>query len=394
MPKIEAPIEMRSRWTRATLALAATLLTIAIYAMPCQAQSYSEAAQHKNFNKGLWVCNFGFFDEFQGGSLQKSGRPKETLGLTVPGGGSFPDLTFDKAGNLWIPFVADQGSGIGELTRSELITGKRGFRFHVLLSYLDVDPDPLFSPLSLAFDPAGDLWVASITRTGFSLIEYTPDQLTASGGPTPASTITFPNGSGIVPALVRFDSAGDMWLGHQFSQSGSSPAVLEFTPPQIAELEMGGSPIPALSVMAGFELSISAIVFDEKGNLWIAAQNPGGDPNGVDGGTLEMFQVAGKSGALSQPDVTITPAAISSINQSLDEPSGLAFDGQGSLWVSNRLSSDQVSGSRNSTGFLVKFAANQLSASGSPVPSVVINPNRKASNLQNPTTVIFGSTAK
>jgi secreted PhoX family phosphatase len=185
-----------------------------------------------------------------------------------------------------------------------------------------------------------------------------------------------------------------MWLGHQFSQSGSSPAVLEFTPPQIAELEMGGSPIPALSVMAGFELSISAIVFDEKGNLWIAAQNPGGDPNGVDGGTLEMFQVAGKSGALSQPDVTITPASISSINQSLDEPSGLAFDGQGSLWVSNRLSSDQVSGSRNSTGFLVKFKANQLIASGSPVPSVVINPNRKASNLQNPTTVIFGSTAK
>ncbi len=95
------------------------------------------------------------------------------------------DLTFDKAGNSDPLSSPIREVELGSRRYSEPITGKRGFRFHVLLSYLDVDPDPLFSPLSLAFDPAGDLWVASITRTGFSLIEYTPDQLTASGGPTP-----------------------------------------------------------------------------------------------------------------------------------------------------------------------------------------------------------------
>ncbi len=98
--------------------------------------------------------------------------------------------------------------------------------------------------------------------------------------------------------------------------------------------------------------------------------------------SLEMFQVAGKSGALSQPDVTITPAAISSINQSLD-----GFVRIGIRWSRKPLRSALVVirpslVGRNSTGFLVKFAANQLSASGSPVPSVVINPNRKASNLR------------
>jgi hypothetical protein len=384
-------------WIPTSLTLAATLLTAVIYAIPCQAQSYNAAAQQRNSDKGLWVCNFGFFSEFQGAGLQKSGRSNATLALTFAEGGSFPDLTFDKAGNLWLAFVADQGSGVGELTRNELATGKKGLRFSVLLSYIDADPNPLFSPLSLAFDPAGDLWVASIARTAgtlpYSLVEYTPDQLTASGGPTPASTITFANGSGIVPSLVRFDSAGDLWLAYQFSQSDPSPAVLEYTPVQIAELQNGGSPMPAITVVAG-SLKISAIAFDKQGNLWIAASNEGGNPNGVDGGTVEMFQVAGKSGTLSEPEVTVTPAPVSSINQSLDQPSGLAFDGSGSLWVSNRLSSDQISGSRNTSGFLVKFAANQLTASGSPVPPTVISPNRKATNLQNPTSVIFGPIIK
>jgi hypothetical protein len=380
------------------LTLAAALLAAMAYAIPCQAQSSKAAVAQKNSNKGLWVCDFGFFDEFQGASLERSGRSNATFGLTFSDGGIFPDLTFDKSGNLWVAFVADQGSGVGEITRSELTTGKRLARFHVLLSYQDVNPNPLFSPSSLAFDPAGDLWVAGIADTSgqlpYNLVEYTPDQLTASGSPTPASTITFPNGSGIVPSLVRFDSAGDLWLGHQLSLFGP-PALLEYTAAQIVELQMGGSPTPALIVVAGAGLvNVPAIAFDDKGNLWIAASSEAGNPNGVDGGTLEMFQVAGKSGTLSQPDVTITPTAISSINQSLDEPSGLAFDDRGGLWVSNRTSSDQISGSRNSSGFLVKFASDQLITSGSPVPPIVISPSRKGSNLENPTTVIFGATVE
>ena len=55
----------------------------------------------------------GFFDEFREHRSKKAERPKETLGLTVPGGGKLSDLTFDKAGNLWIPFVADREVELG-----------------------------------------------------------------------------------------------------------------------------------------------------------------------------------------------------------------------------------------------------------------------------------------
>jgi sugar lactone lactonase YvrE len=376
--RIESPVQITPRCTRTTLTLA--LLAVVLNAIPCRAQS----------NKGLWVCNFDFFDEFQGASLQKSGRSNATLGLNSEQVEAFPDLAFDKKGNLWTLF----GQGVGELTRGELTTGKARFRLHVLLS----EPGPLYSPTSLALDPAGDLWVTSVANvTGglpYNLVEFTPGQLTASGSPTPASTIMFPNGSGIVPNLVRFDSAGDLWLGHLVSLSGP-PAIVEYTPAQVAELQSGGSPTPTLTVEAPSSVfELPAIAFDPKGNLWIAAYEQGGNPDGVDGGTLEMFQLAGKSGTLSEPDITITPTAISSINQSLDAPSGLAFDDRGGLWVSDRASSDQISGSRNSSGFLVKFAAEQLTASGSPLPPIVITPNRKASNLYNPQTLIFGPTVK
>jgi hypothetical protein len=386
VPRIESPIQMPLRQTRVTLTLVVALLAALLKAIPCQAQS----------SKGLWVCNLDFFDEFQGASLRRSGRSNANFGLAFADGGIFPDLTSDKSGNLWIPFLADQG-GVGELTRSELTTGKSGFRFHVLLSYEGVDPNPLFSPFSLAFDPDGDLWVASLAETAtgglpYNLVEYTPDQLRTNGSPTPASTITFPNGSGIVPNLVRFDSAGDLWLGHLLALSGP-PAVVEYTPEQIAELQTGGSPTPALTVLPGTSLvDVPAIAFDENGNLWLAASSQAGNPNGVDGGTLEMFDLAGKSGKLSEPDLTLTPTAISSINQSLDQPSGLAFDDRGNLWVSNGTSSDAISGSRHSSGFLVRFDADQLTASGSPLPPIVITPNRRGTNLHNPGTVIFGPT--
>lgn len=394
MPKIDMLIDMMLRWTTLAAALAAVLLTTVIYAGPCQSQTYTEAAHEKP--QGLWVVNAQFFDEFQGKSLQKSGSPSATFALTFgeccP---SFPDLTFDQAGNLWIAFIAELGVGVGELTRDELNPSKRVFRFHVELSLVASGAaDPFLYPSTLAFDPAGDLWVAGTAPTN-TLIEFTPDQLATSGNPTPASTINFSGDSTVGPSQIQFDSAGDLWIAEETLVSDDSEAAIEYTPTQITEMQMGGSPTPILTVLAGSGFfGISAITFDKSGNLWMAVPNPGIGANGVAGGIVEMFNVAGKTGTLSQPNVVITPAAISPINQSLDRPSGLAFDNQGGLWVSSNLSSDQISGSRNSTGFIVKFAANQLGASGSPVPPIVLTPNHKASNLYHPSPIIFGPTAK
>jgi secreted PhoX family phosphatase len=195
--------------------------------------------------------------------------------------------------------------------------------------------------------------------------------------------------------VIQFDSAGNLWLGYEYLPSFASATAVEFTAAQIADIQANGSPAPMLSVQLGSDIEyINALVFDTQGNLWIAASTWAIDPNLMFGGVVEMFNVAGKSGTLSQPDVTITPSAISAINQSLDDPSSLAFDNQGSLWVSNPISSDLISGAQNSGGFIVKFSADQLTASGSPIPQTIITPNRKGSNFRFPALLLFGPTIK
>lgn len=368
---------------RRTIALAAVMVTTFIYAGPCQSQAYPAAAQ-KTKSEGLWVINSNFLDEFQGGSLQKSGDPRETFGLTSDDGSSIPNLTFDHADNLWVIF----GTGVGELARNELSTSKRRFRFHVQLSFLATgEADPYIFPSTLAFDPAGDLWLAG-TAPESTLIEFTPDQLATSGNPTPASTINFPGDSGIGSRSILFDSAGDLWLSFQYSVSDNSVAVIEYTPAQIAEMQTGSSPTPTLTVKAGpLSEGLSAFTFDRSGNLWILVPTTESGANLVYGGLVEMFNVAGKTGTLSQPDIVISPAGISSTNQSMDRPNGLAFDDQGGLWVSS-----DISAGRYDTGFIVRYAPNQLTTSGSPVPRIVLTANHKGSNLDYPSPIIFGPT--
>ncbi len=93
----------------------------------------------------------------------------------------------------------------------------------------------------LAFTGAGDLWVAS--WSGSTLSEYKPTQLTASGNPTPAVTITSdaktpPSLDG--PENVALDASGDLWVANSHSNT-----VVEYTPTQ---LTASGSPTPAVTI--------------------------------------------------------------------------------------------------------------------------------------------------
>jgi hypothetical protein len=379
-------IDMMLRWTGRTAVLAAVMLTTMFYASPCQSQSYA-AATSQNSDKGLWVLNFCDLVEFQGGSLERSGSPRPTFGLiSADSCSNFPDLTFDNAGNLWVLF----GTGVGELTRNELKTSRRLFPIHVELSFVASGAaDPFLFGSTMAFDPAGDLWVAGISPAS-SLIEFTPDQLATSGNPTPASIINFSGDSTVGPSRIQFDSAGDLWIVGETLLLNDSEAVIEYTPTQITELQMGESPTPALTVSAASPSPfnyVTAITFDKTGNLWMTITNQNGGANLQFGGSVEMFKIAGKTGTLSQPDVVITPAPISSTNQSLDRPSGLAFDSKQGLWVSSN-----ISAGRYDTGFIVRYLPDQLTTSGSPVPPIVLTPNHKGSNLDYPSPVVIGPT--
>ncbi|MGD0291250.1 MAG: hypothetical protein ABSC63_16540 [Candidatus Binataceae bacterium] len=107
-------------------------------------------------------------------------------------------FAFDKRGNLWVAyytgganvyqgglkmFAAADLAGTGTIAPTPMVT---------------IDLGNLTSPGALAFDDLGDLWVANapelITGTsgGANIAEFTPDQLAASGAPTPKALLSDP----------------------------------------------------------------------------------------------------------------------------------------------------------------------------------------------------------
>ena len=187
----------------------------------------------------------------------------------------------------------------------------------------------------IAFDANGNLWVS--TFFGDTIVEYPAAQLGSSGSPTPGVRIA---GSTLVGATgIAFDGNGDLWV------AGQGGTIVENTP---SHLTASGSPGPKV-----VDKTISepiGLAFDGIGNLWV-----------VDAGSLVEY-TASQLSASGTPTPAITIGDDGS--NSLNSPLGMAIDAAGGIWVAN---GDITPYS------LVKYAASQLTASGTPVPSVILS---------------------
>ncbi len=120
-------------------------------------------------------------------------------------------------------------------------------------------------PVLLAFDRSGDLWVTNSGVPG-TVVEFTASQLAASGTPTPSVTLTT-NGSNSLnnPGSLAFGPRGGLWVGNDGNNT-----VVNFTP---AQLSVSGNPTPAVTLTSTVSGSINtpdALAFDRTGNLWVA----------------------------------------------------------------------------------------------------------------------------
>jgi hypothetical protein len=169
-------------------------------------------------------------------------------------------------------------------------------------------------------------------------------------------------------SACSFDKKGNLWVSSSGSESKRTFAIFEFKP---SALKTTGFKTPVVTLTPDIHGSLDGpigMAFDGNGNLWVA--------NGF-GNTIVNFSAKSikKSGSPT-PLVTIGAAGVIA---SLDSPVGLAFDGSGNLAVSNR---------GNNT--IAYFLKSQLAASGSPIPSALL----QSASLDSPFQIVFGPLIK
>jgi len=217
----------------------------------------------------------------------------------------------------------------------------------------------LSSPWDVAFDSSGNLWVADSSnsrvlefKAPFSngesaAIVIGESSFTISGfiGGPPNGTVIFS------PQGLAFDSSGNLWV----SDSGDN-RIVEFKAPfsngQNASLVLGAPDLkteenPGLQ---GTQTTLNApagITFDSSGNLWTADES--------NYRVLE-FKAPFSSGeaasvVLGQDNFTARtfpnepncpPACNTPTKATLNDPSDVAFDSAGNLWVADRSDSRVV----------------------------------------------------
>ncbi len=210
----------------------------------------------------LWVSDYkGYIYQYGVAQLDGSGTTTPAVTIDATAYGSIGGLAFDAAGNLWVA-----GFGSSKLlaySPAQLAAGGAVTPTAVISA---TSTPSLSKPTGLAFDASGDLWVSN-SGTGVStVVAFAPTQL-ATGSPTPTVTIS-PNGTPSLsrPGGLAFDAAGNLWVANL-----TSTTVVRFDAAQLAA--PGGSPTPAATIASGSFASSGGpwgLAIDASGALWVA----------------------------------------------------------------------------------------------------------------------------
>jgi sugar lactone lactonase YvrE len=190
-------------------------------------------------------------------------------------------------------------------------------------------------PGGLAFDAGGNLWVTDFGNN--RVLEFKPPfatNMNASlviGQPNFTSAAPATSNTGLAgPHYLAFDGAGNLWV----ADSGNN-RVLEFKPPFVtgmaASLVIGQVDFASnVSATTAIGLSVpTGVVFDGGGNLWMS-----------DTGNNRILEfkppfATGMSASLVLGQGNFTSNAAATTQNALATPFGLGFDSSGSLYVAD-----------------------------------------------------------
>jgi sugar lactone lactonase YvrE len=269
---------------------------------------------------------------FAAASLGASGSPPATVAAKTGGAKGF---AFDRAGNLWVLGNTTADAPVARYPASSL--GASGDKT------ADIElQSPAFSggspgPVVAAFDAKGAMWVSIVYSQ--KVVKFDPEQLRASGNVTPSVELGPIEG----PSGLAFDSAGNLFvasgakriyrfdaahlaasattadlsieamspppvigtladpLGIAFDASGSLWVNYDGTIAKLPAADLAGTGSKQLTPAIQIKLSVTAlaegIAFDESGGLWLA---------GSAGNFLRLGPTQLTSGGDKTPEVIIT----------------------------------------------------------------------------------------
>lgn len=277
-----------------------------------------------------------------------------TLVLNSSAFGNVQGVVFDASGNLWVVDGGNlnthggniSGPALYQFTSANLATlqspatgtpnitiASSAFRF----------------PQQAAFDSKGDLWVSDSGAN--AIVEFLPAQLMASGSAvTPSLTLqsnpAFNSGYGRSTAStlgIAFDAAGDLWVAN----NGNSK-LYEFNAASLAAASGSVTLPPAVVLSDDGKQSIAwpwGLAFDSTGNLWVSNAGYFGllDNLIAPVNTVVEFPKASLTAIGSPTPAVILTSTTVNGNPSLNFPEGMTFDSSGGVAVANSASPFGVS---------------------------------------------------
>ncbi len=215
-------------------------------------------------------------------------------------------LAFDQAGNLYIANIGDGTISVLPKTSGTLfgrsVTADTAARIVSGLS----EPD------AVAFDPAGNLYIVDYVDS--TVLVFPRTSGTIFGHSVTADTVTTIASGLDNPDGLGFDPAGNLYIANLYAGT-------------VSVLPKSGGTLFGQSVSADTVATIAStgdtaagLAFDPAGNLYVADE---------EGGTVSVLPKT--SGTLSGHSVTAHTLA--TIVSGLNGPAGLAFDQAGNLYI-------------------------------------------------------------
>jgi sugar lactone lactonase YvrE len=230
-------------------------------------------------------------------------------------------IAFDSAGNLYVP-----NSAANTVT---VVPKSSGTLFGQSVSAGAATPlsaaAGLVGPWGLAFDSAGNLYISNFGNNTVTVVPKSSGTLFGQSVTANTATVLVAATGLDSPTGLAFDSAGDLFIANR-------AAALTIVPKSSGTVFGRSVTANTATAMAwtGF-INPTGLAFDSAGNLFLTVDNSASASYPTTGVSV----IAQRSGTLFGESVTANTATVLNMAGGLENPIGLVFDSAGDLYIAD-----------------------------------------------------------